>query len=99
MAPDTSRKASSSESGWTSGVTDWKIAITSFDTAPYRPCRGGTTVACGHSLLALDIGMADRTPNARAWYVADSTTLRPESPPTITGLPASSGRSRISTLA
>ena len=56
-------------------------------------------MACGHSLLALDIGMADRTPNARAWYVADSTTLRPESPPTITGLPASSGRSRISTLA
>ena len=73
--------------------------MTSLDTAPYRPCRGGMTVARGHSRLALDIGIAERTPNVRASYVADSTTLRPDRPPTITGRPASSGRSLISTLA
>ncbi len=44
-------------------------------------------------------GMAERTPNARAWYDADSTTPRPPVPPTMTGWPASSGRSLISTLA
>ena len=44
-------------------------------------------------------GMAERTPNARAWYDADSTTPRPPVAPTMTGWPASSGRSLISTLA
>jgi hypothetical protein len=33
MAPETSRKASSSDSGSTSGVTDRKTAITSADAA------------------------------------------------------------------
>jgi hypothetical protein len=41
--------------------------MTSLETAPYTPCRGGMTVACGHMRVALDIGIADRTPNARAW--------------------------------
>jgi hypothetical protein len=66
VAPETSRNASSSDSGWTSGVTEAKIAMTSFDTAPYSRCRGGMTVACGQSRLARDIGIADRTPKALA---------------------------------
>ena len=44
-------------------------------------------------------GMAERTPNARAGYDADSTTPRPPVAPTMTGWPASSGWSLISTLA
>ena len=98
-APDTSRNASSSDSGSTSGVTARKTAMTSLDTSPYSPCRGGMKTACGHCRLACPTGIAERTPNARASYVADSTTLRAPRPPTTTGLPARSGRSLSSTLA
>jgi len=98
-APATSRNASSSDSGSTSGVIARKMAMTSLETSPYSPCRGGMKTACGHSRLARLIGIADRTPNARASYVADSTTPRAPSPPTTTGCPARSGRSRSSTLA
>jgi hypothetical protein len=98
-APDTLRNASSSDSGSTSGVTARKMAMTSLETSEYTECRGGMKTACGHSRLALPTGIADRTPNARASYVADSTTLRALRPPTTTGWPARSGRSRSSTLA
>ncbi len=73
--------------------------MTSFDAAAYTRCLGGTNTARGHSRLALPTGIAERTPNARAWYDADSTTPRPPVPPTMTGWPARSGRSLISTLA
>ena len=66
LAPDTSRNASSSESGSTSGVTARKMAMTSLDTAPYSRCRGGRKTACGHSRRARPTGMALRTPKARA---------------------------------
>ncbi len=59
---------------------------------------GATTTASGHSRTARPIGIALRTPNALASYVADSTTPR-RPPPTITGRPRSSGRRRSSTLA
>ena len=98
MAPETSRNASSSDSGSTSGVTDRKTAMTSADAAAYTPRRGATKTACGHSRRARVTGIAERTPNTRAWYDAESTTPRLPTP-TITGRPASSGRSRISTLA
>ena len=98
-APETSRKASSSASGSTSGVTVPKIAMTSLDTSAYSRCLGATNTARGHSRCARPTGIADRTPNARASYDAESTTPRPLVPPTMTGRPASSGRSLISTLA
>ena len=65
-APATSRNASSSDSGSTSGVIERKMAMTSLETSPYSPCRGGMKTACGNSRLALLTGIADRTPNARA---------------------------------
>ena len=98
-APETSRKASSRASGSTSGVTVPKIAMTSLDTAAYSRCLGGTNTARGYIRCARPTGIADRTPNARASYVAESTTPRPLAPPTMTGRPASSGRSLTSTLA
>ncbi len=98
-APETSRKASSSASGSTSGVTVPKIAMTSLDTAAYIRCLGATNTARGHIRCARPTGIAEWTPNARAWYDAESTTPRPPVPPTMTGRPASSGRSLISTLA
>ncbi len=61
-APDTSRNASSSDSGSTSGVIVRKMPMTSFDTAPYTPCRGGMMTACGHRFRARAMGMAERTP-------------------------------------
>ena len=62
-----SRNASSRASGSTSGVIARNIAITSRDTAAYRPCLGGMITACGQSRAARAIGMAERTPKARAW--------------------------------
>ena len=65
-----------------------------------RPVPGReTNTARGHIRSARPTGIAECTPNARAWYDADSTTPRPLVPPTMTGWPASSGRSSISTLA
>ena len=73
--------------------------MTSLEVAAYIRCLGGTNTARGHIRCARPTGIAERTPNARAWYDADSTTPRPLVPPTMTGWPASSGRSLISTLA
>ena len=62
----TSRKASSSESGSTSGVKRWKIARRSRATATYRSIRPRTTTACGQRASASAIGIAERTPKGRA---------------------------------
>ena len=49
-------------------------------------------MAWGQRRKAFPVGMADRTPKARASYEAEATTPRPEGdPPTITGLPMSDG--------
>lgn len=60
--PCTSRNASSTDSGSTSGVNDSKIAITCRDTSWYRWKCGGTIRAVGHSRTACDTGIAERTP-------------------------------------
>ena len=64
--PRTSRNASSSESTSTSGVTRRKVSITEVETCSKVSKSGGTTTACGHSRRARVIGIADRTPYARA---------------------------------
>ena len=96
-APDTSRNASSSDSGSTSGVTDRNTSITPAEVSAYAAWSGLITTACGQSRRARIIGIALATPKARASYVADSTTPRDPPPPTITGSPRSSGRLRSST--
>jgi len=62
----TSRYASSSESGSTSGVTDRKISNTCFDTLRYFEKSGATITSSGHRRTARDIGSAERTPKRRA---------------------------------
>ena len=62
----TSRYASSSDSGSTSGVTRRKMANTACDAARYRLKSGLTITSEGQSRTARAIGIADRTPNARA---------------------------------
>src|SRR5919197_3872178 len=49
----TSRYASSSDSGSTSGVTSRKIEKTAFDAVLYRAKSGGTIVSEGHKRTAL----------------------------------------------
>ena len=62
----TSRYASSSESGSTSGVTARNRLNTVADTARYFAKSGATTARCGQRRTARAIDIADRTPNARA---------------------------------
>src|SRR5436309_13841243 len=62
----TSRYASSSDSGSTSGVTSRKILHTAVDAALYREKSGGTLMSDGHRRTAVAIGIAEYTPNARA---------------------------------
>ncbi len=62
----TSRYASSSDSGSTSGVTSRKMANTCCDTARYFWKSGRTMTSDGQSRTARDIGIAERTPNLRA---------------------------------
>src|SRR3954468_16676126 len=62
----TSRYASSSESGSTRGVTRRKIANTACDAARYRLNSGLTITNEGQRRTARAIGIAERTPNARA---------------------------------
>ncbi len=64
--PARSMKASSIESGSTSGVRSNISARTCFDTAAYFAMSGGMTVACGHSRRASNMGIAERTPKVRA---------------------------------
>nr|WP_279580842.1 hypothetical protein [Fodinicola feengrottensis] len=65
-APVTSRNASSTLNCSTIGVTSAKIAITSRDTSPYAPWLTGRKTALGQSRRATPVGMALRTPKARA---------------------------------
>jgi hypothetical protein len=62
----TSRYASSSDNGSTSGVTDRKMAKTCCDAARYFWNCGGTMTRSGQRRTARAIGIAERTPNARA---------------------------------
>ena len=62
----TSRYASSSESGSTSGVTSRKSSKTSLETLRYLRKLGGTMTSVGQRRTARDIGIAERTPNWRA---------------------------------
>ncbi len=71
--------------------------MTPSETREYLAWSGSTTVAWGHIRRALVIGIAECTPNRRASYVADRTTPRVPPPPTITGVPFSSGRSSSDT--
>ena len=65
-APATSRKASSRESGSTSGVTERRIAMTDRLAASYASKRGGRKTASGQRRRARALGMALCTPNALA---------------------------------
>ncbi len=58
--------ASSRLSGSTSGEMSRKIAITPREVSWYSPKLGGRNTACGASLRACAVGIADRTPNSRA---------------------------------
>ena len=62
----TSRYASSSESGSTSGVTSRKRAKTCCDTAPYFLKSGRRITSSGQRRTARAMGIADRTPKTRA---------------------------------
>jgi hypothetical protein len=64
--PLKSRKASSIDSGSTSGVKAIIRVRISRPTRAYFPMSGGSTTACGHKVRARDIGIAERTPNVRA---------------------------------
>src|SRR5881227_653051 len=55
----TSRYASSSDNGSTSGVTSRKIENTAFDAALYRAKSGGTITSEGQSRTAVAIGIAE----------------------------------------
>ena len=65
-APDTSRKASSSEMPSTNGVTVSKMACSLALSSTYRWYRPSRKIAWGHSRRATVLGMAECTPNRRA---------------------------------
>ena len=64
--PERSMKASSIDTGSTSGVSSRMRARTPLPTSAYLSMRGRTIVACGQSRLASNIGIAERTPKVRA---------------------------------
>ena len=64
--PPRSRKASSIDRGCTSGVSRSISARICRLTPTYFCMFGGSTTACGQSLRAVNIGIAERTPNCRA---------------------------------
>ena len=98
--PVRSTKASSTETGSTSGEKSARIAMTWTDTRWYFCMSTGRKAPSGHRRAARPIGIAERTPNLRASYDAAETTPRPVGlAPTITGRPRSSGRSRCSIAA
>ena len=51
--PETSRNASSTDSGSTTGVVSWNTSNTASLASEYADIRGGTTRACGHSAPGL----------------------------------------------
>ena len=63
--PARSRKASSIDSGSTSGVSACMAWRTSRPTRTYFAMSGRITTACGQSASALNIGIAERTPKVR----------------------------------
>jgi len=97
--PVTSMNASSSESGSTAGLTVANTSPICALTRRYFVMSPERKTASGQSARACAVGIADRTPNGRASYDAAMTTPRRDVPPTITGRPRSSGRSRCSTAA
>ena len=64
--PLRSRKASSIDSGSTSGVSAIIRVRISRPTRAYLAMSGGSTTAFGQSARARDIGIAERTPKVRA---------------------------------
>ena len=64
--PRKSIKASSIDSGSTSGVRSFIICRTSRPTRPYFSISGGMMMASGQAALALNIGIAECTPWMRA---------------------------------
>ncbi len=64
--PERSRNASSIDSGSTSGVSACIARRTSRPTRTYFAMSGFTTTSSGQSACALNIGIAERTPNVRA---------------------------------
>src|ERR1700704_4451217 len=64
--PDTSRNASSTDSGSTTGEVSWNTSNTASLAWEYADIRGGTTIACGHSWRAWRPPLAVRTPYAFA---------------------------------
>ena len=62
----TSRYASSSDSGSTSGVTARKRSNTCRETVRYLAKSGGTITSSGQRRTACAIDSADLTPNSRA---------------------------------
>ncbi len=97
--PVRSRKASSIDSGSTTGVKSSNSRRIRRDTSTYSPIRPGSQVACGQSRMATTDGIADRTPNGRASYEQVDTTPRGPLCPMISGTPASDGFSRTSIAA
>jgi len=64
--PERSSQASSSDSRCTSGVTSRSLAMIRALSVRYLAKSGLTMVASGQSLRALNIGIAERTPDMRA---------------------------------
>jgi hypothetical protein len=60
--PVTSRKASSIDSGSTSGEKSPRMAMICVDTCAYFAMSTGRKAACGHRRAALLIGIAEWTP-------------------------------------
>ena len=76
--------------------------MTSSEAAVYASASTGRMTASGTFRAAMRSGIPEPTPNSRASYDAVETTARSVGsprPPTITGLPASSGRRSTSTAA
>ena len=59
-------KASSTETGSTSGEKSARIAMTSSETRRYFAMSTGRNAAEGQRRAAREIGIAERTPKARA---------------------------------
>ena len=76
-------KASSSESGSTSGLTLSKTVRISALTRRYFAMSPARNTACGQSFRACAVGIAEWTPKGRASYEAAHTTPRPDVPPTM----------------
>jgi hypothetical protein len=66
VAPPTSRNASSSESGSTSGVYDSRTSRKRFECARYASKSLGRKIASGHRRLARTDGIAEWIPYRRA---------------------------------